>query len=587
MQATRTSQYFVQSRLEPRRTPKTAFSSILDSSVNQALAGVKLPPLHFNFNLSESEAIATMRYSLALTAFLLSSTIHAHSWVEQLNIIASNGTMIGMPGYARGNAQRLPNVDIDADMVWLLPPNGRSGPNPNAILATDKICKPSQNQANQTALSPNLVASPGDMVALRYQENGHVTLPQNQPGKPANRGTVYIYGTTKPSADDTLLAIHKVWNAAGTGGDGRGVLLATRNFDDGTCYQVNSGAISVARQAQFQHTAIQPMGVNIWCQSDVTIPASAPDSGLYTMYWVWDWPTLPGTAGFPDGKNETYTTCMDIQMTSNSGSATSSAITDTSKNMKFVAGQDLNFAAISAQLATQFQVVPETANSTATTTSTATGGSKTRTSNTKATPNAKTQAKNQVTVTDYITFTKETTVTACAHTGTANNTNKLITPTPSPIGEANGSIRIQAITNNNTVSSTRQATKHSSGIIFNTSAQSKITPTATATSISTTATAPTTSLNVQPFTVEIVASSITTNLIGVKPIQSTFQTSTSSNINPVSVPVVTSVISTTTLQLTTTIYMASSPPSTSMGAAAQSGAVATQYGVRRRRLLDF
>ena len=55
-----------------------------------------------------------------------------------------------------------------------------------------------------------------------YQENGHVTLPDNQPGKPANRGTVFVYGTTQPSPTDTLLAIHRVWNAAGTGGDQRG-----------------------------------------------------------------------------------------------------------------------------------------------------------------------------------------------------------------------------------------------------------------------------------------------------------------------------------------------------------------------------
>jgi hypothetical protein len=184
------------------------------------------------------------------------------------------------------------------------------------------MCMNTQNTQNQTDGSPRLQAAPGSAIALRYQENGHVTLPQNQPGKPENRGTVFVYGTTQPNSKDTLLAIHKVWNAAGTGGDKRGVLLSTQNFDDGQCYQQNGGSISIARQhaagAGFVNNIKPPdplMGSNLWCQQNIALPTNAPVGKPYTLYWVWDWPTLPGIdPDLPQGKNEIYTTCMDVDV---------------------------------------------------------------------------------------------------------------------------------------------------------------------------------------------------------------------------------------------------------------------------------
>jgi hypothetical protein len=101
------------------------------------------------------------------------------------------------------------------------------------------------------------------MIALRYQENGHVTEPFNQPRKPENRGTVFIYGTTEASDSDTLLSIHKVWNSEGTGGDERGKFLSTQNFDDGQCYQIYTFNISEARQEEFPHTADHLIGADI------------------------------------------------------------------------------------------------------------------------------------------------------------------------------------------------------------------------------------------------------------------------------------------------------------------------------------
>jgi hypothetical protein len=265
----------------------------------------------------------------------LASTIRAHSWVEHLSVISSEGTFIGTPGYARGNFLRTSLGFSDDQMVNLIPPDGRAAG--NIIFATDLMCRSSQSKGNQTPNSPALTASPGDMIALRYQENGHVTEPFNQPGKPENRGTVYVYGTAEASDSDTLLSIHNVWNSEGTGGDKRGKLLSTQNFDDGQCYQINTSNISEARQEKFPHTADLLMGADLWCQVDITIPSSIAAPGMYTLYWVWDWPTAIGTIGQPDGLLEIYTTCIDVNLVD--GVGTSEEI------VNFSEGQDLNSAA--------------------------------------------------------------------------------------------------------------------------------------------------------------------------------------------------------------------------------------------------
>ncbi|KAL8801748.1 MAG: hypothetical protein Q9200_006845 [Gallowayella weberi] len=283
-----------------------------------------------------------MKSNLALVAASLLTSVNAHSWVEDINVIASNGTFVGAPGYPRAFAKRGPGVDPDKAMVHLLPPNGR--PTGNKILDSDTMCMESQQQPKQSDGSPALKAAAGDMVALRYQENGHVTLPQNQPGKPSNRGTVYIYGTTDPRPDDKFLSIHKVWNPEGTGGDKRGKLLATEPYDDGQCYQINGGEISKQRQGQFQHKADPIMGQDLWCQNNFKIPQDAPSGKPYTVYWVWDWDTAAGTAGLPQGLVEKYTTCMDINISQGGGKSQSKAAE--AGAAKFADGQDINRAAI-------------------------------------------------------------------------------------------------------------------------------------------------------------------------------------------------------------------------------------------------
>ncbi|KAL8735328.1 MAG: hypothetical protein Q9166_000873 [cf. Caloplaca sp. 2 TL-2023] len=283
----------------------------------------------------------TMKSSLALVATSLLTSVSAHSWVEDMSVIAQNGTLVGESGYPRAFAKRAPGVDPDKAMVHLLPPNGRA--TGNKILESDPMCMQSQQQPKQSDGSPMLKATPGDMVALRYQENGHVTLPQNPPGKPPNRGTVYIYGTTDPKPDDKFLSIHKVWNPQGTGGDKRGKLLATEPFDDGQCYQINNSPISGQRQGQTKKEADPMMGQDLWCQNNFKIPQDAPSGKPYTVYWVWDWDTAPGPEK-PQGLVEKYTTCMDISISQGQGSTRSKAAD--AKAAKFAEGQNINRAAI-------------------------------------------------------------------------------------------------------------------------------------------------------------------------------------------------------------------------------------------------
>ncbi|KFX91960.1 hypothetical protein V495_05144 [Pseudogymnoascus sp. VKM F-4514 (FW-929)] len=288
---------------------------------------------------------------LALLSLLLPGTT-AHTWIEQLRLINPNGTFTPDVGYPRGLIPRSSPLFSDTVLTHLLPPNGRS---PHKILPTDPMCMLTQSIPGiNTPGLPRLQAEAGDHIALRYQENGHVTIPDTNPGKPKNRGTVYIYGTEKPLATDKFQSIHKVWTADGKGGDGRGVLLATRNYDDGQCYQVNDHPISVERQKQFPKEADAEMGVNLWCQSDIKLPANI-DSNRYTLYWVWDWPTaaINGAPAMP----ETYTSCMDVDIASSSASGASAKLTSSKGAVEYVKGQDINNAGIKEEMENQF-IVP-------------------------------------------------------------------------------------------------------------------------------------------------------------------------------------------------------------------------------------
>lgn len=270
---------------------------------------------------------------------VLAVSANAHSWVEELTVIAPNGTFTGSPGYPRGYVSRsAPNFN-DGTMTHLLSSTGPM----NLTDVSGDMCKDTQKKPTQNEGFGRLQAAAGDAIALRYQENGHVTLPDTQAGKPENRGTVYVYGTTEPKENEQLQTIHKVWNEDGTGGDKRGVLLSVQDFDDGQCYQINGGEISKERQSEFPHEADKVMGADLWCQQDIRLPDDLPSEKLYTLYWVWDWPTARGVdPNLPRGKQEVYTTCMDV------------LVADKPKpqepvQAKYADGQSLNSAAVKAR----------------------------------------------------------------------------------------------------------------------------------------------------------------------------------------------------------------------------------------------
>ncbi|OAX81690.1 hypothetical protein ACJ72_03968 [Emergomyces africanus] len=278
--------------------------------------------------------------------------VAGHSWVDELTVIAKNGTFTGAPGYPRGYVSRDKSGFSDLMMQYLLPlpPGSRTNqppPGPPKILPTDNICKDTQTKQVQTDGKPRLKAPPGSPIALRYQENGHVTLPSNTPGKPDNRGTVYVYGTTDPKPDDKFISIHKVWNKDGTGGDRRGMLLSVQDYDDGRCYQINDQNISMERQKEFPHTATAPQGQNLWCQHDLALPKNVPEGKPYTLYWVWDWPTIPDEKKGIAALDEVYTTCIDVDITPTSKLKLAAKVVP--PTLQFAEGQDLGFAAIPSQ----------------------------------------------------------------------------------------------------------------------------------------------------------------------------------------------------------------------------------------------
>jgi hypothetical protein len=272
---------------------------------------------------------------------LLTSTANAHTWIENLRLIASNGSFVGDLGFPRAYLSRETNQQ-DSN-TNLIPPNGRA--TGNAILSTDLMCSTSQTVGKQTTGFPRLKAAPKDRVALRYEENGHVTKFTTDPGKPLGRGTVYVYATKTPSNSDTYLGIHRVWNVNGTGGDQRGKLIATQSFDDQRCYQAGGGAVA--------NTRAQQLGTNsnteVLCQTDIQIPDDVGTTGMYTLYWVWEWPTL-----FTNGnvaKNQSYTACMDIDLVS-------SPVAVAGKFTAVQSGLKVDSVAIESRASTAFLVNP-------------------------------------------------------------------------------------------------------------------------------------------------------------------------------------------------------------------------------------
>lgn len=267
-------------------------------------------PQTFHFQTKFKMRLTTSA-TLLLSA-LLAGQSRAHSWVEQMSVIADNGSYTGVFGYPRGYVVR-----NDSAMTILSPPNGQGR---TKINTNDMVCAPSQTQPNSNVAAwPQLIAMPGNYVAARYLENGHVTRTEtlvgaskSQVGKPGSGGLVYIYGTTN-TANQKLVDVTK-WQSSGSLQDGR--LLAVNNYDDGRCYQISDSPAFPQRFETSPDTIPGQKGSQheLWCETNFQIPKDMT-AGTLSMYWVWQWPTLQNMdPGLSAGKDEIYTTCSDIKI---------------------------------------------------------------------------------------------------------------------------------------------------------------------------------------------------------------------------------------------------------------------------------
>jgi len=245
---------------------------------------------------------------------LLSSTVAAHTWIEQMQVIGTNGSYVGDYGYPRGYAARTdPGFDGFSNK-WQLP---SPDTDTSRTRITDKMmaCHPKQRTPNYSQQYPKLSVAPGAYVAMKYLENGHVTQPYIPAGKPEGSGTVWIYGTYEPSDSETLVNVLS-WTADGKGGNGKGFLMTAQDYDDGRCYQINQSPTSVNRQmTDGNHAPGQPTSqLEQWCESDLLVPSDSQVGKTLTVYWVWGWATGMQTEGAMCGKDEYYTTCSDFDI---------------------------------------------------------------------------------------------------------------------------------------------------------------------------------------------------------------------------------------------------------------------------------
>ncbi|KAI4934880.1 hypothetical protein J4E85_002742 [Alternaria conjuncta] len=238
-----------------------------------------------------------------------------HSWGEQLRNIDDKGNYVGQYGYPRGFIDR---PDGSGDPMSYRVNEGRA-----YINKDDMVCPPAQREQKQANADkfPRLKAPPGGYVAIRYQENGHVTNSDTNREKPEKGGTIFVYGTKEPKPDDKLVDVLQ-WTKDGQGGNKRGVLLAMNDYDDGRCY-LNNGSPKAKEREQFSPAYAVgspqsgPSNTVMYCETDVKLPDTMELSKAYTLYWVWQWASMPGRAGFSkDGKDEYFTTCMDIDAAS-------------------------------------------------------------------------------------------------------------------------------------------------------------------------------------------------------------------------------------------------------------------------------
>ncbi|KZZ95153.1 hypothetical protein AAP_01641 [Ascosphaera apis ARSEF 7405] len=248
--------------------------------------------------------------AIVMTFISMVQQVTAHSWIEMVQRISSNGTLVGQ-GYPRNFVKRVAGRNIDSQAMYAPVLHG------TVLDPKLPICKPVKQSTENSQEFPPLEAPASSWVALLYQDNGHVTFPFNQAGKPPGGGHVYVYGTPKSQPTDSF---EPIWDPeTHTFGPPKNSssgmkLLAVRNYDDGICHQAADSAVSHEREAKYPTNPADPLqGANVWCQTDLQLPEGISDT--YTLYWIWNWRTEPHRdCGMPDGKDEIYTSCIDIKI---------------------------------------------------------------------------------------------------------------------------------------------------------------------------------------------------------------------------------------------------------------------------------
>lgn len=255
--------------------------------------------------------------------------VSAHSWLESLRIIGSNGGFTGAPGFPRGFVSRQDPSFSDDALTYRITTEDAATP----------LCHPNQQVANgyTNPQYPRLKASAGSRIALTYQENGHVSAPQVPEGRPYRSGNVYIYASTS-LRDEDFTGVFGNWSADGSLESGR--LLAAHWYDDGQCYQ-NQGSGGTPINAERKAAAGGLDSVD--CQTDIALPQDIQSDKLI-VYWAWDWTLWPNT---DKAATEIYTACAEIDISQGSGSTSEVSVEDS---------LPLDQRAVQSQLDTQFEV---------------------------------------------------------------------------------------------------------------------------------------------------------------------------------------------------------------------------------------
>lgn len=144
----------------------------------------------------------------------------------------------------------------------------------------------------------------GHRVLLEYMENGHITMPSDNPiSKQGRPGTGFVYDTADGWTPQQFDAVHPAWASLELSKNG--MLLKGSPFDDGRCYQWSEGNPIIEERVQIYGPSTDPE-VKPSCLCGVTVEIPEEVLGFYTLYWVSDYST-PETVEF-------YTSCLDIDV---------------------------------------------------------------------------------------------------------------------------------------------------------------------------------------------------------------------------------------------------------------------------------